>query len=132
MRYGVTLSLLAFGIACGGTDSSTTVPDFTQLTIQSTGFTSTNGSGNIKVPNPGNVVFVNDDTVAHSIVSNTAGCASLNVGPIAPNSSSAKVPLTNPGPTNLVCSISDASNPSGAFSGTVTVLTTSDCPPPCH
>jgi hypothetical protein len=127
MRYAVSLSLLAL-VACGGSSGSTTTgttDPVAILTIKPGGITTqTGGSATFSVPNPGVVQFTNGDTAAHSIKSTgPADCNALNTGTIAAGASTAELVLSNNTTANEICSFSDSLNPSPAFSGQVTILT---------
>jgi hypothetical protein len=122
MRFLLSLSLLGF-VACGGSSGGGgTTSQVAQLTITATGIrTQTGGSANFSVPNPGTVMFINSDTTAHSITSSQ--CPDLDTGTLAPGASFT-ANLSNPSTATLVCTFSDATNPSPAFAGTITILTT--------
>jgi hypothetical protein len=128
MRHLVSLSLLVL-VACGGSSSGgggTTTDTVAQLTISATGIkTQTGQAATFSVPNPGNVMFINNDTTAHSITSSSTGCSSLNTGTIPAGSSTTTITLINTTSGNVVCAFSDAANPAPAFSGSITILTSS-------
>jgi hypothetical protein len=130
MRLPVCLSLLAI-VACGGSSGGggTTQDQVAILTITSGGIrTQTGGSATFSVPNPGMIQFVNHDSVAHAITvaaGSSADCNALNTGSIAAGASTANISVTNSTTANEVCSFSDSTNPSAAFTGSITILTTS-------
>ena len=129
MRLAVCLSLLAI-VACGGSSGGgPTQPRVAILTITSGGIsTQTGGSATFSVPNPGMIQFVNHDSVAHAITVATnspTDCNALNTGSIAVGASTQNISVRNSTMADEVCSFSDSTNPSPAFTGSVTVLTTS-------
>jgi hypothetical protein len=130
MRYVVPLSLLTL-FACGGSSSNTPTTNDTvaQLSIKSTGITTQTGvavASGISVPNPGFVVFTNNDTVTHAIASSSPDCGALTTGNLTAGVSSSQITLTNTTSADVVCSFNDTLNPSNAaFVGSVTILTTS-------
>jgi len=127
MRLPVCLSLLAMA-ACGGSGGGAR-DQVAILTITSGGITTqTGGSATFSVPNPGRIQFVNHDSVAHAITvaaSSPADCNVLNTGSIAAGASTPNISISNTSSAEEVCSFSDSTNPSPAFTGSVTVLTTS-------
>jgi hypothetical protein len=123
MRFILSLSLLGL-VACGGSSGGGGGTTSTEalLTISATGIHTQGGnSATFSVPNPGTVMFINSDTTAHSITS--AECPELNTGTLAPTATFTAT-LSNPSTAIRSCSFSDATNPSPAFTGTITVLTT--------
>jgi hypothetical protein len=130
MRYVASLSLLAL-FACGGSSSNTatTTDQVAQLSIKSTGITTQTGvslASGISVPNPGFVVFTNNDTAAHAIASSSPNCDALTTGTLAPGALSSQITLTNTTSADVTCSFNDTLNPSNtAFVGSVIILTTS-------
>lgn len=127
MRLAVCLSLLAI-VACGGSSGSGP-PQVAILTVTSSGITTqSGGSATFSVPNPGRIQFVNHDSVAHAFTvtaSSPADCNALNTGSIAAGAATQNISVSNSTSSDEVCSFIDSTNPSPAFTGSVTILTSS-------